>query len=136
MAKKKKVNKISQTKKAPSFNDLPETTVIQLINNDEVNPYVTDLAKILGVTWLTMSRYLEAHPTVNKAMLDRRFIVRDRAEETINKILMDPDVDDKTKADLSKWVLKSVDERYKEKQDINIEGSIDINIKGLEDIDI
>ena len=131
MAKKKAKTEveIKGIIKKTKFGDIPEEIFIKLLDSDACNPYTADIARVLGVSWSTVQLYLNAHPTVNKFMLDRRFEVRDKAEKTINAILDDPTTDVKTKSDLSKWILKNVDDRYKEQLDVNLGGDINITIK-------
>ena len=130
MAKKKDTQKeIKSIIKKKKFGDIPEEIFINLIDGDVCNPYTADIARTLGVSWSTVQLYLNAHPTVNKFMIDRRFEVRDKAEQTINKLLDDPSTDNRIKADLSKWVLKTQDDRYKEQVDVNLGGDINITIK-------
>lgn len=127
MAKSKEVKEVKEAKKQIKklgFVDIEESIFINLIEQDGCNPYVNDIAKILGVSWSTVQRYITAHPNVNKAMLDRRFEIRDIAEKTINSILIDTTTDKKTKADLAKWVLKNVDDRFREKLDVAVKGDI------------
>lgn len=139
MAKNKEIKEVKDAKKSIKrlgFKDLDESIFINLINQDGCNPYTKDIAKVLGVSWSTVQIYINNHPKVNQAMLDRRYEIRDNAEKTINQIINDPATDVKTKSDLAKWILKNVDDRFRDRLDVDVKGDITINIKGLEDLDI
>jgi len=117
---KRKYNKAS---------DVNVKKLIKMINTDKVKPYTTAIKNALELSWNTTKKLIKDNPDIEAAMLLRREEITEFAEESIPDILKNADY--KTRSQMIQWVLKTRDERFKEKQEVKHEG-INIQIKGVE----
>ncbi len=134
MAKKKKVIKKKGVQGVKKKDLMPVEDVIDLIKTDACAPYTNALANILGWGWYATRRYINSNPELQEAMDLRKTELIETAENVVSKALKSEDEHERNK--MAKWVLSVRNSEYKEKKDISLDGSITLNIKGLEDLDI
>ena len=130
---KKRTNKKKNPVGRPKLN-LKVDTILNLIDSDDVNPTVVNLALILGCSTNPLRRFIKEHPEIQEALDLRWDKLRDKSYEVWTEILDGEDV--KAKLDLSKWIQKMTNPIFKEQIDVKHDGEITIKIKGLDDIEI
>ena len=120
-----------KVRKYKRIEDVNITKLIRLIEDGSIKPYTSALMRALGFSWMTTKRLVMKHPEVEATMLLRREEIVEIAEEQLPELLYG--ASDKVKADLVKWVLKTRDERYKEKKE-EVAPSVNITIEGYDTI--
>jgi hypothetical protein len=123
MEKKKIVKKKPGRKRAV----LSKAKIIKAICNDIVNPYTNSIAKYYKVSWITMDKFLQENIEIIELMEKRKREIVEKAEEVITEILNNPE--DFNRAGIAKWVLTQRNKNYKDKQELDISGGIEIIIK-------
>ena len=129
MATKKTTKKKKVGAKKKTFS---VKAIIEAINTDKANPYTNSIARVFKVDFNTMRNFINEHPEIQEAMDLRKTSIVELAEDSINSILMNKEHPEHAKT--AKWVLSVRNNDYKEKQDIKLDGGIEINIKGLENL--
>ncbi len=79
---------------------------------------VSMIADVVGCAWNTAKKYIDEYPTVNRAWLNERGRINDKAKHNIiEAITKEKDLQ------MSKWWLSVLDDEFKPKQDIKHTGS-------------
>jgi len=89
---------------------------------------VSNLAKAMGVSWLTMKRFVNKHPEVEVWLNEANEELVDMAENTIHAAIKAGDFF------TAKWLLSLRSKKYKESPiEVKHEGDINITIKRFKD---
>ena len=87
------------------------------------------VARKMGISRHTVTRYQRKYPTIAQALLDEKDVILDKAEGNLFLAIQEGDIS------VSQWLLRyqAQDRGYTEKSEHNIEGTVETIIKVVYD---
>ena len=116
-----------QKRKYVTKKSLSAEGIIEDVRNGNINPYINQMAKKYNISWVIMREFVEENEEL-KAIIDfAKAELEEQAEQNIMEILLDKK--HYQHAQISKWVLSVRNHKYKDKQEVEVDGEINIKIE-------
>jgi hypothetical protein len=103
------------------FQKIPTDEIVRAVNGSAGNK--TEIAKRIGVTWITLSKYIENIPEVREAYDAEIKSIKDKAVSNIVKTVNGEEGEYKDRLDTSKWFLlkHKKDDEFADKQEVGLD---------------